>query len=172
MSRLTRRGVLSGPKSAGKTYAQFQAHIATLPSLGFKAWGSASYGLSGAVGTAGSYIVRGFIGNEGVMAGTSWFDGSLIGAFTDASTNTGPTVIHGLPSLAEATNQKTNSYEVYVTVEVIATASRAGLTRNGFTSTSTGFTADRKITKILYWDGTQAMQMNPSTGTGPTPYTW
>lgn len=172
MSRLTRRVALKSKAAAGKTYAQFQAHINSLPVTRSVAYGGSSYGLSGPVGTVGNYAVTPNTFGRGVMGGTSWFDGSLVGAFSDAQSNVAPTIVHGLPSAEEAVNQEVNGFLVYVTVEIIATTSRVGLTRNGFTSTSTGFAADRKITRIIYWDGSKAMQINPSAGTGPTPYDW
>lgn len=167
MSRLTRRVALKA-RTVGKTYAQYQAYIATLPVLSNKAWGYSAYGLSGPVGTVGNYTTTANTLSRGVMAGTSWFDGSVVGAFDDTNTNVAPSIIHGLPSAAEATNQENNGYQIYVRVEIIAATTRGALARNGFTSTAAIGTANRKITKIIYWNGTVAMEINPSAGTAPT----
>lgn len=153
-----------------KTYPEFLAHIATLPILANKNWGLSAYGLSGPVGTVANYTTTANTSGRGIMAGTSWFDGSVVGAFDDTNTNVAPSIIHGLPSSAEASNQENNGYQIYVTVEIIAATTRTGLARNSFTSTAALGTANRKITKIIYWTGTEAMQVNPSVGSAPSPY--
>lgn len=105
------------------------------------------------------------------MSGTSWFDGTSPATFDDVNTNVGASIVHGLYTQADVDRQKANIYAIYVVIEIVANVFRAGLTRHGLTSSGTPV-ANRKMTKIIYWDGTRPMTNNPSLGTPPEPYDW
>lgn len=167
MSRLTRRvAVKARPAGGGaKTYADFQAHIATLATNGAKSWTSA-------VNAAGSF--RTTVGAVlGALAGSSW-SAQFRRAADAGSTSTASltrVVQHGFPS--EAVFNSQSGLEIFVRFEASSTGPVTGLTRNGYTSYSSADGADRMICPmLLYWDGTQAQRMQPSLGLGPVPYTW
>lgn len=98
-------------------------------------------------------------------------DGSAPGSNLRAVT------LHALPSESTFINQANAGLVVVLRLEDAGgTGPFVGLDRNGYASFDdrgggAGVAATR-LTRILYWDGEQVMQMNPYAGTGPSPYTW
>ena len=147
----------------GPTYAQFQAHIATLADKGAIAWGNwTDNGVGGYRTTAAAAT--------GAMAGSSWNSSYEY----VANSVVARIVQHGLPSQAVFDAQVAAGREIFLRVATTTPdAAVTGLARNGYTSTSNGAAVLRGLcTELIYWDGTQAQRMVPSSGTGPTPYTW
>ena len=168
MSRLTRRvAVKARPAGGGaKTYAEFQAHIATLATNGAKSWTSA-------VNTNGSFMTT--VGAaSGGLAGSPWSAqfrrGTDAGATSAASLTR--VVQHGFPS--EAVFNSQSGQDIFVRIDYSSTGPVTGLTRNGYASYSSATGADRMICSMLlyYVAGEGAFAMNPYGGSGPTPYTW
>jgi hypothetical protein len=173
MSRVHRRGVIAGPKGGGttKTYAEFQAHIATLATGGSLLWNNLT-------ATAGSYRITSptvaEAPNLGVgLAGTTWGPASANG-YSRSNSWVFAAAAHGFPSSGVKDAQMAGALEIFITIITVAgTGNVDAVSRNGVTSAALTGRSDRQtMSVILYWDGTQAQQMNPSTGTGPTPYTW
>ena len=155
-------GGASGP--AAKTYADFQAHIATLATNGVKPWSGSNWF---AVEVNRAYRTTAAAAS-GFLYGSSWTTWFA----TDNSGNVCRAVQHGLPSEAEFDAQVAAGREIFIQTGAIAPSTDlTGIARNGYTSLSDFGANPLQITNLLYWDGTQAQQMNPSTGTGPTPYT-
>jgi hypothetical protein len=151
-------GVWGG--SSGPTYAQFQAHIATLATDGAIAWtNSGGYAL-------GSYRTTATPAPVGDMYGTSW-----LSEFNRSLSRVSRTVQHGLPSQAVLNAQVSASREIFIKYEAGAFVASPPLNRNGYLSQDSP-SAGTLVTDLIYWDGAQAQRMNPSAGTGPTPYTW
>ena len=158
-----RRVVAGGGAALAKTYADFQAHIATLATNGIAAWG-------GTQAAAGKFRTIASPSGALTLNGSSWTSCFFSGG------NAARIVQHGLPSEAEYNRQTTNSLEIYI--NNVSAGSRVdfpGRARNGYTSTSyndgTSYQS-LEMTELIYWDGTQAQRMQPSLGLGPTPYTW
>lgn len=146
-----------------KTYADFQAHIATLATNGVSSWpGTVSPGDT----PAGSWRATA-APFSGAMYGTTWQDGC---DYT-GGTNVNRAILHALPSEAVALDQAGAGREIYFVMAQVSDGNLVALNRNGYLSLDHGGTfAKIAITDLIYWDGTQAQRMNPSTGTGPTPY--
>ena len=146
---------------ASKTYAQFQAHIAGVAPTTIT-WSSTTIpsAVSRRVTAAGA---------TGAMTGTSW---TAIGFRSDSTV--ARVVQHGLPSQAVFDSQVINSGEMVIqfgTTESIG--SYFSDNRNGYTSVASGSPANgNTISDLIYWDFalSAAFRMNPSAGTGPTPY--
>lgn len=157
-------GVAAGPPP-GKTYAQFVTHITGL-STGVNTWGG-SVGGSG----AGPRITTAAAAT-GAMYGTPWNSWAAMSAATCR------VVQHALPSEAEFNAQIAAGRSILMQMVSVENQLLSGINRNGYTSLSEGTEgADAaNCTQILFWSGTDtggsAFSMNPSTGTGPTPYTW
>lgn len=166
MSRLARRAVIATKGGGGgKTYAEFQAHIATLAVNGSVA-GSYVYN-DLPEGTARRFVVTG-LAASGYMFGSPWIAAFAAGALSRV-------IQHGLPDEATFTDQVSNSREVYVSLTASADyPAFSGLSRNGFSSAGRGAGLDEACScnSLIYWTPAGVFQMNPSTGTGPTPYTW
>lgn len=166
MSRLARRAVIATKGGSAKVYSDFVAHITTLSAGASVGWGSSS-GSSG----AGSRTTTAAVAT-GLMFGTSWNSNFWIASTTCR------VVQHGLPSEAEFNSQIASLRMMLLTTVDAGNGLPVGITRNGFTSSSdnTEPYPFYRCTQLLYWSGTDtggsAFQMNPSTGTGPTPYTW
>lgn len=153
-------GSVSSGGGGGKTYAEFQAHIAVLAPT-TRNWSANSTGWGRRRTTAAAAT--------GSMVGSSW-----LGSFSGATICTPCRVVqHGLPSEAEFNAQISAGREIYIEVVAGDDVGYPSLNRNGYTSVS-GLDdgSPDKCVMLIYWDGAQAQQMNPSTGTGPTPYTW
>lgn len=150
-------------RNAGRTYAEFVAHITGLATRGSVAWGNTNFDNG-----VGGYVVP-YAAVEGTMAGSPWNT-----SFEYLNSAPGRVIRHGLPSQAAADAQVAASRTVFVRVATTTPdAPVSALARNGYTSLSNGANVIRGLcTEIIYWDGTQAQQMNPSTATGPTPYTF
>lgn len=151
-------GVLVTPK----TYAEFVAHIDGRANLGFRAW-SFSDGLS-----AGGYTTTAAAAT-GTMYGTPWLSNMSVASTVCRI------VQHGLPTEAAFNAQISGTRKIFFQISAgPSVASFSGLNRNGYSSLSIGggpFSSN-VCAELLYWDGTQAQKMNPSSGAGPTPYDW
>lgn len=151
-----------GADAGGKTYAQFQAHIATLAPTSV-AWSGSSVNAARRTTAAAA---------TGVMQGSSW-GLSETGFLTGAASQISRVVQHGLPSQAVFDAQVASGREIYLLmVDDGTTTSYGAVNRNGYTSAvfSGAATPCSICTDLIYWDGTQAQRMNPKLGTGPTPY--
>lgn len=163
MSRLARRAVIATKGGGGgtKTYADFVTHITGL-SAGSNSWSGQTF--SGNRLTTAAAVV-------GSMYGSPWSS-----TFYPSLSSTCRVVQHGLPSLTEFNAQVSLGRTMLMTTSVTAGFSFFSLNRNGYTSLAGEFDEAGSVTRILYWSGTDtggsAFEMNPSTGTGPTPYTW
>lgn len=147
--------------SSGKTYADFQAYINAQATAGAIAWGASSMGAPGAYRTTAATAT-------GAMIGSSW---SASFSFLGGGSSPCRVSQHGLPSQAEFNAQIAAGREVFLRIVVGDDVGYSSLNRNGFTSSSGGADAfPGKCSELLYWDGSQAQKMNPSTGTGPTPF--
>lgn len=160
-----RRVVVGSPAAAVPTYAEFQAHIATLAVNGSVA-GSYVYN-DLPEGTARRFVVTG-LASSGAMFGSSWIAAFGGGALSRV-------IQHGLPNEATFTDQVSNGREVYVSLTANADyPAFSAVNRNGYTSVPRGAALDEACScvSLIYWTPGGVFQMNPSTGTGPTPYTW
>lgn len=147
--------------ASGPTYADFQAHIATLATNGIATWNNAS--------TAGSYRITAAAAT-GAMFNTPWGD-SVYSGDTNARR-----IQHGLPSEAVFNAQVSAGREMFYRVSAAPDLFAAfAVSRNGYTSSAyddgLGYAAVY-VEEIIYWDGTQAQRMTPRTSGGPTVYTF
>lgn len=154
--------LIGGPSAL--TYADFQAHIGTLALNGATAWGSppasnnARYRTTAAAAT-------------GSMQGSTWQQSART-----ATSDVCRMVQHALPSQAVFEAQIAAARQIYFRVQDFGNGVNFGsYSRNGYTSGGVNTGEDEAatyFTDIIYWDGTQAWRVNPTTGTGPIPYTW
>ena len=166
MSRVHRRGVISGPKAGGgKTYAQFQAEIAALTGS-TRGWTQ-----SVIFGTDAKPCRTTAAAQAGDMFGSS-YGPSASGGFLRTSSVVCRVMQHALPSEAVFLDQIANGWEIFYRVAEVTTASVPAVTRNGYTSQSSASNNCTQITELIRWDGTQAWISNPSTGSAETLYTW
>lgn len=169
-------GVSVASSGAGRTYADFQAHIATLATDGSIAWSGNP--ADGSLTTRFDYRTT-MAAETGAMQGTPWqsvFSGPIPGpTFTNAA-NTSRVVQHCFPDSTSFNAGVSAGREVYFQLQRAGTggATIPGLNRNGYASADIASDSNctYRVVSFLYWDGTQAQQMNPFAGTGPTPYTW
>lgn len=163
MSRLARRAVIATKGGGGgKTYAEFVTHITGLATGGVASWSSIN-------AEVGSYRTTA-AGAAGQMYGSSW------ASFFLSDVAPCRLIQHGLPSAAAFNAQVAGGFQIFFRLAGAGDQTTfSAVNRNGYLSQAftdgtpyPGFACDL----ILYWDGTQAQKMNPSTGTGPTPYTW
>lgn len=159
-----RRVVVGG--SAAKTYAAFQAHIATLATGGAKAWGALTSGyVDGAYTTTAA-------AEAGTMRGSPWSNRSV------QSNSWAPcrVIQHGLFSNADFLAQIAAGRDIFFRMAVAGDVNEVfAYARNGYTSLGLSGAGPYPVLscpEIIYWDGTQAQRMQPSLGLGPTPYTW
>lgn len=153
-----------------KTYADFQARLLVLAPVAhdwFETPLPAARRTTAAAATGG-------------LTGSSWGPSSAIG-FGRGSPNSICRIIqHGLPSEAVFNTQVSEGRGIYLLIENLdetGTADPAVVTRNGFTSSSATDVFTSKCTKIIYWDSSKAAgqeprQIDPSTGSADTLYTW
>lgn len=145
------------PIVAVKTYAEFQAHIATLATSGAKTWASASTTQEGAWRTTCATP-------GGAMNGSPWTQPFRRTSWTSR------VVQHCFPSEAVFNAQWGAGMEVFLNVVDVVNQACVAVNRNGYTSGASSGTADI-CDLFLYYDG-EPLQINPFAGTGPTPYTW
>ncbi len=143
-----------------RTYAEFQAHIATLAPTS-RPWGF--YTDAGAIRTTAATPV-------GEMDGSPWLQRMDIGGTRLPAPCR--IVQHGLPSEAEFYAQIAAGREIFFRLNVNPGGSAAARNRNGFMSTAGSNVFNTDCPELIYWDGAQAQRMRPSLGLGPTPYTW
>jgi hypothetical protein len=155
------RSVYGPSAPAAKTYADFVEHI-----TGLATQGEATFGESSAL--HGAYITTATSAFPS-MVGSSWNS-----YFEGGDSNVSAIIRHGMPTPQAIDAQISSGRRLYFRInfgggEVPYT----GLSRNNYSSTDGPATpAASTCTQIIYWDGTQAWQMYPSLGLGPTPYTW
>jgi len=155
---LARRGGSGGP--SGPSYADFVAHITTKAVDGAATWGGTA--TSGSPKkfrtTAAAAVDYGF--------GSSWVNNW-------DSTSVCTLVRHAMPTEAAFNAVVAAGSMVYYEVDQGASGFLPATNRNGFTTTDGGASQSPNfVSDLIYWDGTAAQRMNPSLGTGPTPYTW
>lgn len=170
MSRVHRRGVIAGPKGGGgKTYAQFEAQIATLATSGEIGWDQV---FTGGTTPAKAYRTTA-AAQTGSMAGSTWGPSASAGYARTSATQTCRAIQHALSSEAVFLDQIANGWEIFYRTTASSTQPAPAVTRNGFTSTTSATSsACAQITELIRWDGTQAWISNPSTGSAETLYTW
>lgn len=154
-----------GAGPVAKTYAEFQAHIATLATDGIGSW---SDNMGFLPYTAKAYRITA-AAVAGGLYGSSWDTAFALSAGTFCRV-----IQHGLPSQGVFNAQIASGFEIFVRTTPVSDQILPAITRNGFTSLDSG-TPDGRSTRcdeIIYWDGTQAQRMRPVLGLGPTPYTW
>lgn len=146
-----------------RTYAEFQAHIATLaPPL--RPWAA---DFSFASDTVFRTTASAASLSAATMSGSSWQSAVRRNAVAPARL-----VQHGLPSEDAFTGQIAGGFDCLVRLPILPdNAVTPALDRNGYLSLSSSGNRG-ECTEIIYWDGTQAQRMQPSLGLGPTLYTW
>jgi len=158
-------GIMAAGVASGRTYEEFQAHIATLALDGDVQNGDRV--------PASNRDVRALVNGDTMnMYGSPW---NTHFAGGNNVTQYMSVVRHCLPSEAEWNAQLSNGRRVYLKIQNISyNSTYQAVNRNGYQSQGITFTdfLTLKVTDFLFWDGTKAMRMNPSAGTGPTPYTW
>lgn len=143
-------------------YQRFQAHIAELAS------GRALAFSDTLLVALQSYVVTADLSSAlGGMVGSSWLQ-----AFRGDSTSVARAIQHGLASETVFTAQRTNGWQMLLTIgSGDASSGYAARTRNGFASSSSSSSfGARTISQILLWDGAQSLRMTPDVGSGPTTY--
>lgn len=147
-----------------KTYADFQAHIATLATGGVQAWTG-----TGMPNTSGTFRSTAAAAG-GTMLGSPWM-GEYRRNNTD--TNCARVIQHAMPSEAAFNALVAGGFEFCFTQVGVAAANLIALNRNGYLSGAlAGPVSSAQMTSLIYWDGTKAQKMNPFAGTGPTGYNW
>lgn len=151
--------------ATGRTYAEWQAHIAARATEGSVNQAGGTGGFEG--------IYRTTLGpGAGTLYGTPW-----LSYFYASSSSTVRRVIqHGLPSAAVFNEQVAGAGEVVFQLISIGFQDYfSELSRNGFTSLGgdLGGAPACVCPLVGWWDpATQsALMMNPQAGTGPVPYT-
>lgn len=156
------RAALAG-RRLGKTYADFQAHIAALATGGVATWGNA-------VGSGPTSRRVTAAAATGAMYNTPWGD------HVYTSDILARVIQHSLPSEAVFNAQVAAGREIFIRTSAgPGLAAAFAVSRNGYTSLAfnDGNTYNSTwVEEVIYWDGTQAQQMTPRTQGGPTPYIW
>lgn len=154
-------GILAAGVSTGKTYAEYQARLAALATYGVIDWsGIARDGRFRTTAAAPT----------GYMYGSPW-----TGFFWRTNSTVARVIQHCMPSEAAFNALVAGGYEVFwQDVDPWGEGFLTGISRNGYSSSS--WEEDERPRGrpdlFIYWDGSRAMQVNPSAGTGPTPYDW
>lgn len=154
--------------AAAKTYAEFQAHIATLTAT--------TRAVNSTSNMVGQFRVT--LGSpSGGLIGSSWGPGSPGGFAQGASSALGRIIQHAMPSEAVFNALVASTSEVCMTIITVSTPAGAlnAVTRNGYPSTSYagGAGTANAVSELLLFDPTDGpVRMVPNAGTGPTPYTW
>ncbi|WP_313007489.1 hypothetical protein [Brevundimonas vesicularis] len=151
--------------AVAKTYAEFQAHIATLTGS-TRAWQTNASIAPGAFRTTANNASL----SSAAMGGTSWASN-----YTNGSAPA-RLLQHGFKDQPTWQAQRDAGLEIYVEITSIGSGVATGLSRNGYTSLDdfSGTAALRQLKKIIRWDSTlnKAFQSDPSVGGDETEYTW
>lgn len=164
MSRLTRRAMLKpAGGTAGKTYAEWLAHVTALTTRVF------SWGNDAATQSADQFRTT-------CAAATNSMTGSPFMSQVGSPSAVSRIVQHCFPTAALFSAAQASGDVVYVSYPgSVLTPALPSVDRNGYASNSApGGTASGPITVFRYFDRTlgQAFEVNPSAGTGPAPYNW
>lgn len=152
----------------GKTYADFYAHISSLPGVGTRGW-SPAVGLpfSAKLLTSGTPSV------SGTLYGSSYKNYSTVDSTLSRF------VQHALPSYELYDSCITNGFQVYMEFSTTGSAiNYTGAARNNYTSSSytdsSGSYDSIWCTKIIWWNDAlkRAETYNPFTDTPVVEYTW
>lgn len=155
-------------RSVPRTYAEFQAHIATL-TASIRTVNSTS-------NTVGQFRVT--LGSpSGGMIGSSWGPGSSGGFAQGGSSSLARIIQHAMPSEDVFNALVAAGSEVCVTIVTVSTPAGAlnSVTRNGYTSTSYagGAGTANAVSELLLFDLTDGpVRMVPNAGLGPSAYTF
>lgn len=165
MSRVHRRGIISGSVRSGKTTADWNAHLLTLATGGQRFWTSSPAFAPGAYRTTAE-----------ASPGFAEMYGSVWNSYAYDVIPPSRLCQHGLPSQAIYNAQTAAGYQIFFRITSFGDqASFAALNRNGYLSLSLfpdPAIASIKCTEIIRWDGAKAWKSNPSIGGAETEYTW
>lgn len=146
------------PVSAGglvaKTYAEYQAAIAALPTA---AWGTDAGVATRAFRTTAAAAT-------GSMVGSSWFQSFHSGAPSRL-------VQHGVQTLEIFNAQVSGGFELYLEITSASSLAVGALTRHGYTSAEGAAANPRgRVTRLIRWDDTlkKAFESDPSIGGAET----
>lgn len=162
---LSNPGILAAGAGGGaKTYAEFQAHIATLAVNGSRAWA----GITNQ--TAGAFVTTATT-EGGLMYGSSWNT-----FFYRPNASTCRVLRHGFPSQAAFEAQVSAGRDIFFRISNSTPDQPlfSPLSRNGYTSllSNDGTYPAATCTELIRWDGERAWKSAPSIGSGETEYTW
>lgn len=162
--------MLSPKAPAGKTYAEWVAHIATRTSR-VVAWAN-DLGGSGTIGV--ETITRSTASGAptGDMYGSPYTT-SVAGYASGGWAAVSRVAQHSLPSSAAVTEQITNGGQFLIRATQIGLGDVLERTRNGYTSVFSAEVPSRqRVDEFSYWNfATGAPETtNPASGTGPVPY--
>ena len=145
--------------ATGKTYAEFQAHIRSIPNTGIRTWAEE-------ISFAASFVVPA-AAPSGSMSGSS-SGGSIFGS----GANIARTVQHRLPDRTTWDAVVAGGFDVWCRTEVEpGTYTIAGLTKHGYTSTTAVNNASNlRMPECIYWYAGRAWRI--TTGNVPELYDW
>lgn len=149
---------------SGRTYAEFQAHIATLATGGVVSWTATT----GSAYPTGVYRTTSASPTGLSMRGSPW--SSIAGGNLSA---VGRLVQHSMGSQASFDAIVAVGGEVLIQTTVTGDSNIfTSLNRNGYNSQDSSFDqTEVRIVRCLYFEPSiGAFETNPSTGTGPTAY--
>lgn len=153
-------GFLTGG-SAAKTYADFQAHIATLATGGALAWNSTATTSVGVYRTTAAAATGG-------MTGSPFYPEAAYGLNSAVAR----IIQHSMPNQTAFNLLVSGGLEVLFQVATKSAGACAAVDRNGFLSSTQASGTKRACSRVLYWvSGVGAFEIDPQAGTGPTPYT-
>lgn len=139
-----------------KTYADFLAYITALAVGGSTPWDT--------LGVPAGIVRSTPISTTSVLRGSPWL--ARVGF---ANSNMAGVAQHSAPTQAVFDAIVAGGFECLFEIAA-STGTTVALDRNGLLSTAGSSATGRTVSKFVYWDGSSAWEMNPSTGTGPTPY--
>lgn len=159
-----RRVVVGGGSVVVRTYADFQAHIATLaPSS--RAWAT-NASLSGKYRT---------VANTNSLSSASMYGSPWNAYFGDVAAPA-RVLQHALKDQATWQAQRDGGLEIYFEVQSLAPGFFNAIDRNGYLSLSdfSNTISSRSCTRLIRWDQAlgKAFESNPSIGGAETEYTW
>jgi hypothetical protein len=165
MIGLTRRAILKPPVPP-RTYAEFVTRTNALGANGAYSWGNGLY--------AGSDLIFRTTAATptGDMAGSPWL-GSF-GARANGNSSTIARIVqHSFPTEQDLIDVLASS-ERQLLVQTVAagTGNVSSIGRFGYTSEAATGVETAQVKRLLYYLRGQAWEVDPSTGAGPTPYTW
>lgn len=147
---------------SAKTYIDFQAHIATLATDGSVGWNST------ATTTVGVYRTTAAAATGG-MTGSPFYPEAAYGLNSAVAR----IIQHSMPDQTAFNLLVSGGLEVLFQVATKSAGACAAVDRNGFLSSAQASGTRRACPRVLYYvNGVGAFEIDPSTGTGPTPYTW